>query len=392
MELRRLADNSVIGSEGEVHLKAEGIHREHGAIHTKLSVSHKGSLVYDTINIDKLADRMRLAQCLNGAGKEVHQFCGLLEEAWTIQRYEVEEPDVKRKPPPAVMYLDPYIREGSGTVIFAPRESGKTYLLMTMGLCIATGDSTFWNCCTPHPVLYVNLERDKASMDRRLYYLAKALGKNTSRMKFIHCKGASLPDIMPRVTMWQLEFPNSVILIDSISRTGVGDLNENVVANKIIDMFNQFTTWVAIAHTPRDDDTHPFGSVHFEGAADVTIKVSSEDHGLTKEVTLAFDKASDIPKTPPESIRFEFDKDGLSSVSKLAVARKTNLARVIEYLMVVGEASATDIEEQLHITREKVSTMFNKNRMFMLVRKEGHSKFYGLSVPLSVPHTSVPPP
>ncbi len=106
-----------------------------------------------------------------------------------------------------------------------------------------------------------------------------------------------------------------VVILDSISRAGVGDLNENQPVNRAIDMLNRLApTWLAIAHTPRADETHVYGSVHFEAGEDLGVGLIAQTSmdGLLTGVGLRVDKANDLPKNIPLGIHaMEWDERGV---------------------------------------------------------------------------------
>src|SRR5262249_42735377 len=106
-----------------------------------------------------------------------------------------------------------------------------------------------------------------------------------------------------------------VIFLDSLSRAGLGDMNANDSVNRIVDRLNAFPTWVALGHTPRADTTHVYGSQMFDAAADLTVRLQSEqeDDGPLG-VGLDLDKRNDVAWHKMTITALEFDGLGLVNV------------------------------------------------------------------------------
>jgi hypothetical protein len=102
-----------------------------------------------------------------------------------------------------------------------------------------------------------------------------------------------------------------VVVLDSISRSGMGDLNENQSGSKIMDALNGLSeSWLAIGHTPRASADHVTGTMQFDAAADLMVKLSSEqeDDG-PMGVSLELTKKNDIPYYKPRILALEFDRN-----------------------------------------------------------------------------------
>ena len=91
-------------------------------------------------------------------------------------------------------------------------------------------------------------------------------------------------------------------MVDSLSRMGYGNLIDNDPANKAMDALNGLSpaAWAVLAHTPRGDETHTFGSQMFDAAADVTVQLMTDDK--TKDdslgIGLRVDKANAYFRSP----------------------------------------------------------------------------------------------
>jgi len=180
-----------------------------------------------------------------------------------------------------------------------------------------------------------------------------------------------------------------VVFVDSISRAGGGDLNANEAANRIIDTLNHIApTWVGLAHTPRADESHLYGSVHFEAGADVVVQLASEQEemgplGIGLQVT----KVNDGPKGPMWIGALEFDQSGLTLVRRarpgefpdVEQMRKMSGKEMLrQHLMDVGALDANQAAEDLDMDRSQVAHYFSDTRVFVKGGKVGRRQLYAV--------------
>ena len=186
------------------------------------------------------------------------------------------------------------------------------------------------------------------------------------------------------------KFGVKLVILDSISRAGYGDLTENRPVNAIMDSLSSLCqSWVALAHTPRADESHVFGGIMFEAAADIVVKLSSEVStngilGIGYEIT----KSNDIPHKGQELWAMEFDEDSLSNFrtakpfefSEIEGKSKRPMLEVITEFIINsegGDATASQIAEETGYNRTNISGMLNKSGQFVKTRKVKNAQFYG---------------
>lgn len=320
---------------------------------------------------------------------EMVTFCLWIDTQWEQQRFE----DVQYEPddtiPPMGYALEPYIQDRGGTIVFAPRQSGKSYLAMVWAASIANGLDAFW-LSEKRPVVYVNLERDPDSMHRRDEMLRQALGIPRSNIRWLHARGHGMESVARQVK--RMVDDDTVVIYDSISRMGLGALNEDATANRAMDLANWVSRcWVAIGHTARSDESHVFGSTHFENAADVIVRVNTEHKPTgTIGMMLTMTKANDQPPRRPESLAFDFGPSGLTAVRKAldreftkllatsADSAKPRLQSLIDYIQMAGPCSATEAADGTGLPRTNISTWFNSSGLFKVNERRGKEIIYGL--------------
>jgi hypothetical protein len=222
---------------------------------------------------------------------------------------------VRREPS---FVLRPYILVEGGAILFAAPGMGKSYILWVMAVCIDAGIERLWPVQQGR-VLVVNLERSERSVADRLGNINAVLGLERNRpIDTINARGRTLSDVAPAVRRYVDKHPPAVILLDSMSRAGRGSLIADDVVNGYCDILNGFgPAWLALAHSPRGDASHVFGSVMFEAAADLTIRLTS-DQKLEGPMGIALnlDKKNDVGKQPLWLGAFSFDAAGLTAVRR----------------------------------------------------------------------------
>src|SRR3984893_18752829 len=79
--------------------------------------------------------------------------------------------------PPREMLLSPILPERSLAMLYAPRGMGKSFLSLSIGLAVASGQPLLrWNAARPRKVLYVDGEMPIASLQERLKAISIGMG------------------------------------------------------------------------------------------------------------------------------------------------------------------------------------------------------------------------
>ena len=411
-----------LGDGSALHFLATEIRRERTGVHAKLGIGRQNGtapatiLEYDTLNIGRSEERARLVKKAHAMLPDTIKsslplellqhdfgtFCHLVGLGFEEARFQVTERDPSAALVPPTMLLTPYILLGGGTIIFAPPGQGKSWMLQAMALSLATGNQSLFPC-VQCPVLYINLERSAASLEYREQQLARALGMaGRTGLSYLHVRGGNLREIGKKARRFLSPGGQGIVMVDSISRAGLGKLTDDDTGNAFIDNMNAMTpSWCAVAHTPRADATHSFGSVMYEAGEDIGIKLASEHQtheNLTRiGISLTVTKANDIKKPPPGYFALEFEEDQ-GGVSRLVSIRKANrkefpelgadqersrLERLKDFVLSVGSVSATDAANETGLRRNFVSDAFATSGVFQVIGKKGHKVLYGVKEQLS---------
>lgn len=396
--------------------RASNIKRERTGIHARLGLllqedAGKGltetELAWTYCNVEKDEERVRLCnnawrvmtRALQNAFSppdtkgdpkltykhELDDFCSRLWECFIRASLPVETAGERGQ---VKFTLYPYLIEGGGTILFGPPGKGKSFLGMTEAVCIDAGLQTFWP--VKHTkVLIINLERSEASVRYRLARINEALGLPFNRsILMLNQRGQSLVDIKDVVEASIYKHKVGLILLDSISRAGAGDLTENRPVNAIIDILNGFgVSWLALAHSPRASDEHIFGGIHFDAGADVVVRLTSEENELGLGVGLQITKANDVGKVPLQTLGFGFDTTGLTKIWKAKQEDFPNLEasqilspiqKILQALSNADKSTAGEIAEAVGGDRANISRILNTNSKLFTRFKDGREVLFGL--------------
>lgn len=403
-ENEALTWSQQLSSGPTLKLRAAEIHRERTGIHAKISISlNEVALSWSVLNIERDTDRTHLS---NSAFKhfgsaersaysaaslkhDLDLFCGGLWEEQQGQFLPVGLSGAEEDAPVS-FYLKPFVVQGAGTLIYALPGSGKSWWAILAAVAIDAGINGIWPV-RQAKVLFINLERSGLSVSQRLARANQALGLHRSRkLLMLNAKGRSLRDVSEAISKAVQQAEVQVVFLDSISRSGFASMVEDDNVNSIMDLLNRLCpTWLAIAHTPRGDQSHVYGSVMFDAAADIVARVSSQEKRDERKLGVGVEivKANDVPKEAMHVISLQFDDGGITSVKRaspvefpeLDTSHKYSLTEEIAlYLKEVGRASASEIAKELDRNRANISVVLNSHDGFMRVGKEGKEVFYGL--------------
>lgn len=386
-----------------ITFRAEAIHQERTGIHARLGIYLDGeALSWGFCNIERSEERVRLANAADQQRKntstypkeemrsDLNRFCIGLWDAY-LATFMAEFMYGDEESQQLSFILEPYIPEGAGVILFSPPGRGKSYSAMVWAVMIDAGVSTFWNI-NQVKVLYINLERSPKSLKRRLAKVNGILGLERTRpLLTINARGRSLSDVKAACRKSIQEHDVKLIILDSISRAGFGDLTENRPVNAIIDALSGLCpTWLALAHTPRANEEHVYGSIHFEAGADVIIQLLSElKDTSTLGIGFQVTKANDLPRIPLSIYALEFDALGLTDVRKArgfefpAIEDKEKRSledMVTDYILEeeTADATATQVATALGCNRPYVATLLRNSGKFVQTRTIGKEVFYGI--------------
>lgn len=266
----------VEGTEHQIVLRAQNVRKERTGVHATVTVGVDGMILEeDTFNVERREDRTRLgnAALKNPIIQDLaprlklildHELLLFLRGLWDFEVGK-NEPErrggaLTRTSPPWL--VKPYILAKSGTILFGPPGRGKSWTAYAMAVMCDAGYQFFYDVPVDGaPAMIVNLERSAESVDARLGDINVTLGLPRERALLrLDRRGRKFQDVADSVARVVEREGVALVVLDSLSRAGYGDLNANEDTNRGMDALNGLgTAWLAIGHTPRGDETHLFG-------------------------------------------------------------------------------------------------------------------------------------
>jgi hypothetical protein len=380
------------------------LRRETTGIHGMVAVGLEDGtpLAFDEFNLKRDKDRNHLAGRVHkrlGAidsttyssmdvAQDIDTLCLWVLANWEQRSFKVERFDRNGTLPQLQPFLKPYIYDGMGSILFAPPGQGKSYILQIMAICVANGLEFPWPC-VPAPVLYASFERTKRTLEIRERNICDSLGITDSHVDYLHARGHSLKAVAPKIREYAKENPGCVVLLDSITRVGLGKMVEDTTANAFIDEMNSLNSWIALAHTPKADSTTQYGSMGYEAGEDIGIHLQGEQRGNSLGIKLEMVKVNDIKKAPAEYLTLGFgpnENDGLVSIQRashgeypgLALTGRDKLEHIKDLCLKRGKASVSQISDDTGIPRTTVGDYVKDEGIFYKHPKDGKEVFYSV--------------
>ena len=401
----------MLGTTDVIKIHIDDARREKTGAHGRIiSFLNDKFIAYDNINLEKGEQRGRfcrdtfrnLDESIQSvySEKAIAHDVGVLCQSvisWDAENLRIEHIKADEYAPPLTFPIYPYILDNAGSIIFAPPGTGKSYVALIMGVCIANGMTSPFNALQ-RPVVYVNLERPRNTFLMRDHAVRRALGFPADResgVGYIHARGASLKSVVRNIERETRGSPDTVVILDSISRTGLGSLLDDTTANQFTDAMNALgLTWLGVGHTPRGDDKHVFGSVHFTAGCDIEVRLVGSEYGHTLNLLLETVKANDSKRNFKHAISLEFgaeEQEGLVGIREiqaddpgLVVQSTDNSFRIAHAIELLGgKATPSEIAEETGIALPNVSKVLtgSKGKFVFLEdesRNAGRNKYYGV--------------
>jgi hypothetical protein len=382
---------SRVPESGELLFEATNIRHSRTGLHARTEISNgEGAvLAFDHFNLERDEDRRRLSNSAatrlgdmkrHGPAIRVRfdEFC---RRVWhTYIRAEVPEALTAAEPTGVDWLIEPFVAKGAGTILYGPPKACKSWLGLLWSAALLT-DGGPWRANRAR-VLFVNLERPAHTLRQRLWCIQRAVG-GFDHLQTWNRRGRSLASMAPAIARHAESC--DLIVVDSLSRSGTGDLNANDSANEAMDLLNSFgVAWCILAHTPRADTTHVYGSQMFDAAADFLVRVSSVVGAdmLTRGVLLDRQAANDAPPTKAQLWAFDFDDRGLLDVRQPRAGEFPDLEpqahsvpdRISEYLVCEGASTAQEIASELDIPQGTVRRILNTDGRFIRLLSGGKGR------------------
>lgn len=268
-------------------------------------------------------------------GGDLQYWTQLVHSACTsvIKRVDADESyfvDLSVAPAsPVVTYIvDKFLPDTGATIFFGRGDRGKTTLVTLLGLCVASGTPFLGKDVARGTVIYVNFEgEDDDDGRRRVNKLAKAAGippdKYIDSFLYKNARGQRLEQIAPNLREQIDELGASLVIIDSISKVSMNDIERHDAPNQYFSLIDTLKIpTLSIAHVVKpqngkadtSDPQYPFGSTFWRDLARAGWQVHRANFSdpAVMHLKLLHRKYNTTGEAPPIGVRMEFDEPGTS--------------------------------------------------------------------------------
>ena len=151
--------------------------------------------------------------------------------------------EIRKNPPElAPELIQDALRQGHKMLLSGPSKAGKSFALIELAIAIAEGREWFGHPCQQGRVLYLNLEVDEASCDRRFLDVYRELGirePTPGMLDIWHLRGTALPldKLVPKLIRRAKDASYLAVIFDPIYKVLTGDENN---ASEMASFCNQF--------------------------------------------------------------------------------------------------------------------------------------------------------
>ena len=335
-----------------------------------------GLLSQSTINLSSDTTRNTLIKKLVGLCAEAN-WVVILEEACLILLTELrrDAPIIELhstddwKPPPYL--LRPMLPDGEITLMFGPRESGKSYLALLFALCCELpwhDNPCGWSVPSkPTKVLYLDWEMSERGLGWRLKQLSDGMGISPTNLFYQECR-RPMADLAEGLANEVRERGIGLLIMDSVGMAARGELNSPETALELYRSIRMLgISSLLIAHTAKNKESGlrtVFGSSFFENYPRQIIEVrkSQETDASGFDVGLYHYKCNIDRKFAPLGLRFDFlggevtvNRTDITSVAELA-ERLSIPDRIKGLLRDAGPMSGKDIADELGVSQSTIRT------------------------------------
>ena len=223
-----------------------------------------------------------------------------------------------------VFLVNKFILENSPNLWFAPGGSGKSFLALSLAICVENGFD-FFGSVSPNRALYLDWETDKQETDRRASMIAGGLSEmyEIEKNKILLPKYSQMyfPLVDAIDSMLEIVYNYNIkfVVIDSIAPALGGNLISDADATKFFSAVRKLNaagiTTLLITHVSKgekkgDGKRTPFGSVFFENFPRLTWEIRSEYNEEQKTFSFGiFCRKTNVGKLEPKGVSLAFDSN-----------------------------------------------------------------------------------
>ena len=266
--------------------------------------------------------------------------------------------------------VQPVLEEKQHTVLFAPGDSGKSFLGLYWGMLVGSGRADTHFVAEPGNVLVLDFETDGDTAKERAQMIANGLGISLpENIYYRYCHQTIAADI-EEIQRKVLELGIDFLLVDSATPAVGAPEPAQATAEYFRAVRSLRVTPLTIAHVPKDGKGNdPFGSVFWKNLPRANFKVnaSHEPGASTLTIGLKHTKSNNGPRLKDIGLELAFDDDGVrfSKVDPRTIpdlAQHLPLKEQMKVILSQGKRDAADLADETGSNEDVVRTTLYRNK------------------------------
>lgn len=224
--------------------------------------------------------------------------------------------DLTMRQEPTSWIVKPYLETETLACLFAPSESLKTFLVVSLGLCVATGRPWHGQKVSSGPVLYLcgearrNIGRRIAAWERTHGVRAETFFVSSGAAQILDPSGLVELDAAAQAVTAQHGAP-ALLIVDTLNRNfGAGDENNTQDMTRFIAALDHLRASLKCAilivhHTGLADAGRGRGNSALRGALDFEYCITSRSGATIEERTIEFSCSKSKDHDRPPTMAFK---------------------------------------------------------------------------------------
>ena len=261
----------------------------------------------------------------------------------------------------ATYLVDKFLLDSGATIFYGRGDRSKTTVATLIGICIATDNSFLGRTVEQTNVIYVNFEgEDDDDARRRVRRLSQGMNIPIEEIDkhffYKNARGQRLEQILPNLRRQIQELGVGLVIIDSISKISVGDVESHDAPNTYFGMIDTLKIpTFSLAHVPKPpshrdfpdykDPEYAYGSTFWRDLPRAGWQVHRYDFddSSTAHLVLKHRKYNTTGKMPEFGVSIQFDD------RKLLAPRSIIKREEIDYSLYLGKTKEEPETENLRI-------------------------------------------
>ena len=266
--------------------------------------------------------------------------------------------------------LKPFLQERQNSLFFGEGDTGKSWLLIYMGILVSHGITIHGMDAEPGAVLYLDYETDEDTLWDRVNRISQALDVPIPENFFYRQTFQTLAADIDQINRVVLENKISLVIVDSAS-PAVGEAESSQMTTDYFRALRSLRIATAtIAHVSKGGkENEPFGSIFWRNLprANFRVNASHEPGDDSFVIGLKHTKSNNGQRLKDMAFQIDFGDDGVSfnpaTVTDYPdLAKGLSLGQRISAALLKGGLTVKELAETLDENSEVIRKTLNRGK------------------------------